>query len=170
MKRLIVAGLAAGLLVAGSGTAVAVATVGKESATAPRSTVAVAAHAKSPAAQATALFNRWNASLATGDPETVADQYAADAVLLPTVDGKVHDTRAEIVEYFVEFLALHPRGTLVETHTRVLDPNALAFSGLYDFGLTRDGRSETIHARFTYVFQQRHGGWKIVEHHSSKKP
>lgn len=32
---------------------------------------------------------RWNAALQTGDPEKVADMYAEDAILLPTVSNKV---------------------------------------------------------------------------------
>jgi hypothetical protein len=32
-----------------------------------------------------ALFDEWNAALATGDPEKVADLYSPDAVLLPTL-------------------------------------------------------------------------------------
>ncbi|MFD4676007.1 SgcJ/EcaC family oxidoreductase [Lentzea sp. NPDC058450] len=119
---------------------------------------------------ATELFDRWNASLATGDPRRVANMYAADAVLLPTVAGHVHDTRAEIVEYFTGFLALKPRGTLVETKQRALGGKALVLSGLYDFAITRDGAPETVHARVTFVFEKRGHDWKIVEHHSSKKP
>ncbi|MET9227761.1 SgcJ/EcaC family oxidoreductase [Lentzea sp. NPDC003310] len=119
---------------------------------------------------ASQLFDRWNASLATGNPETVADQYARDAVLLPTVAGHVHDTRAEIVQYFEGFLALQPRGTLVETKQRSLGGKALVLSGLYDFVLVRGGTPETVQARVTFVFEKRGRDWKIVEHHSSKKP
>ena len=36
-----------------------------------------------------ALFDEWNAALATKDPETVANLYAHDAVLLPTVSNEV---------------------------------------------------------------------------------
>ncbi|MFD6142143.1 hypothetical protein [Promicromonospora sp. NPDC060271] len=34
-----------------------------------------------------ALFDEWNAALGTGDAEAVADRYAHDGVLLPTVSG-----------------------------------------------------------------------------------
>jgi hypothetical protein len=36
-----------------------------------------------------AQFDGWNAALATLSPEKVADRYAEDAVLLPTVSNKV---------------------------------------------------------------------------------
>ncbi len=57
-----------------------------------------------------ALFDGWNAALRTGDPEKVADRYASDAVLLPTVSTRIRDTHAEIVDYFEHFLANKPVG------------------------------------------------------------
>lgn len=36
-----------------------------------------------------ALFDKWNAALATGDPQKVADMYAEQSELLPTVSNKV---------------------------------------------------------------------------------
>jgi hypothetical protein len=35
------------------------------------------------------LFDKWNAALQTGNPERVADLYAPDGVLLPTVSNQV---------------------------------------------------------------------------------
>ena len=57
---------------------------------------APAADAKPSDDQIKALFADWNAALATGDPEKVADRYAPNAVLLPTVSNQVRSTRAEI--------------------------------------------------------------------------
>ncbi|MCL1536223.1 SgcJ/EcaC family oxidoreductase, partial [Xanthomonas nasturtii] len=37
------------------------------------------------AREVAALFDTWNAALATGNPDKVADLYAPDGVLLPTV-------------------------------------------------------------------------------------
>jgi hypothetical protein len=37
--------------------------------------------------QVAALFDRWNASLATNKPDTVVKNYATDAVLLPTKEN-----------------------------------------------------------------------------------
>ncbi|ACU37991.1 SgcJ/EcaC family oxidoreductase [Actinosynnema mirum] len=128
------------------------------------------APAVQPPGDAKALFDRWNTSLAAGDLDGVVDQYAADAVLLPTVAGEVHDTRAEITEYFEHFLELRPSGTLVEPKTRALGPDAVVLSGLYDFAVTADGEPDTVQARMTFVFERRDGRWTIVEHHSSRKP
>src|SRR5690349_15177510 len=59
-------------------------------------------------AEIAALFDGWNAALRTGDAETVADRYAKDAVLLPTVSNKVRTDRAGIVDYFEHFLQNKP--------------------------------------------------------------
>src|SRR5688500_11117312 len=45
-----------------------------------------------------ALFDRWNNRLQTGDAEKVADLYAPDAVLLPTLSPEVRTTHAGIVD------------------------------------------------------------------------
>ena len=47
-----------------------------------------------PLAEVAAQFDRWNAALATGDPEQVASLYAPDGVLLPTVSNKVRTDHA----------------------------------------------------------------------------
>ncbi|WJM76506.1 SgcJ/EcaC family oxidoreductase [Xanthomonas hortorum pv. vitians] len=47
-----------------------------------------------------ALFDTWNAALATGNPHKVADLYAPDGVLLPTVSNEVRASRAQIEKYF----------------------------------------------------------------------
>ncbi len=39
-------------------------------------------------------FDLWNAALQTGNPETVADMYADDAVLLPTISNTPRTDRA----------------------------------------------------------------------------
>ncbi len=44
-----------------------------------------------------ALFPAWNASLQTKDPLKVADMYAADGMLLPTVSNKVSAPRAALL-------------------------------------------------------------------------
>lgn len=45
----------------------------------------------------------------------MADRYAPDAVLLPTVSHKIRDTHAEIVDYFEHFLENEPVGKKIET-------------------------------------------------------
>ncbi|GAB2957117.1 calcium/calmodulin-dependent protein kinase type II [Streptomyces pseudoechinosporeus] len=119
-----------------------------------------------------ALFDGWNAALQTGDPEKVADKYAKDAVLLPTVSNKVRTDRAGIVDYFEHFLANKPVGTKVQTIVKVLDSNSAIDTGVYEFALTdhETGEKRVVEARYTYEYEKRDGEWKIVNHHSSAMP
>ncbi len=120
--------------------------------------------------QIVALFDQWNSSLATGDPEKVADNYAPDAILIPTVSNKVRHDRHEIANYFEHFLELKPRGALVECNVRVYGDIAIN-SGTYDFTVVKDGKEAIIKARFTFVYRKGSDGkWLIVEHHSSAMP
>ncbi|MFD5859126.1 SgcJ/EcaC family oxidoreductase [Streptomyces chartreusis] len=118
------------------------------------------------------LFDQWNRALATGDPEQVADLYAKDAVLLPTVSNRVRADRAGIIDYFEHFLANKPVGTKIETHVNVLDHNSAIDTGVYEFALTdpATGEKSTVEARYTYAYEKRGGEWFIVNHHSSKMP
>ncbi|MFI6099437.1 SgcJ/EcaC family oxidoreductase [Lentzea sp. NPDC051213] len=120
--------------------------------------------------QIKALFADWNAALATGDPQKVADRYAPNAVLLPTVSNQVRSTRAEIVDYFVEFLKAKPSGTILNSYVVVLNPEDAIDAGTYRFALTKDGKASTVDARYTFVYEKVDGKWLIVNHHSSAMP
>ncbi|MEU9266295.1 SgcJ/EcaC family oxidoreductase [Streptomyces sp. NPDC048251] len=122
--------------------------------------------------QIAALFDGWNAALRTGDAEIVADRYAKDAVLLPTVSNKVRTDRAGIVDYFEHFLQNKPVGKKVRTIVNVLDSNSAIDTGVYAFTLTDHdtGEKRVVEARYTYEYEKRDGVWKIVNHHSSAMP
>lgn len=113
------------------------------------------------------FFERWNAALATGNPDEVTKLYAADAVLLPTVSNKVRHNHAEIRDYFVNFLAKEPQGEIDESNVRFLAPDVVINSGVYTFTF---GDGSQVTARFTYLYRKEKGQWKIAEHHSSAMP
>jgi len=125
---------------------------------------------KPTAEQIKALFADWNAALATGDPQKVADRYAPNAVLLPTVSNKVRSSRAEIVDYFEHFLQNRPSGTILDSHVAVLNTDDAIDAGTYRFALTKDGKPATVDARYTFVYEKIDGKWLIVNHHSSAMP
>ncbi len=118
-----------------------------------------------------ALFDRWNAALATRDARTVAALYARDAVLLPTVSAQIRTTHAEIVDYFEHFLEQRPQGRIQRRHITVLGPTAAVDTGLYQFTLTdKKGKVSKVDARYTFVYELRDRHWLIVNHHSSVVP
>jgi uncharacterized protein (TIGR02246 family) len=127
-----------------------------------------AAQATTTDAQVQALFGDWNDALATLDPEQVADRYAPDAVLLPTVSNQVRTDRAGIVDYFEHFLENKPQGTILSSHVLLLNPNAAIDTGTYRFSL--NGGASTVDARYTFVYERIGGEWLIVNHHSSAMP
>jgi uncharacterized protein (TIGR02246 family) len=120
--------------------------------------------------QIRALFADWNAALATGDPQKVADRYAPNAVLLPTVSNQVRSDRAEIVDYFEHFLQGRPSGQVLDSHVAVLGADDAIDAGTYRFALTKNGRQSTVDARYTFVYEKVGGKWLIVNHHSSAMP
>jgi uncharacterized protein (TIGR02246 family) len=123
-------------------------------------------------AQIAGLFDNWNRALKTGDSEKVADLYAKDAVLLPTVSNKVRTNHAEIVDYFDHFLQSKPVGKKVRTIVDVLDKNTAIDTGVYEFTLTdkTTGKKSVVEARYTYAYEKIGGRWLIVNHHSSVMP
>jgi uncharacterized protein (TIGR02246 family) len=118
----------------------------------------------------TSLFTQWNAALATGDPQKVADLYAPNAVLLPTVSNQIRTDRAGIVDYFTEFLKKTPRGAITQSVVDVLDADDAINTGTYTFTLTVDGKTKIVPARYTFVYELVGGKWLIVNHHSSAMP
>ena len=121
-------------------------------------------------AEIAALFDRWNASLQTGKPEEVVKNYAADAVLLPTVSNKPRTDREDIVDYFEHFLQKKPKG-VINTRTIHIGCNEAFDVGTYTFTVTGpDGKTSEVPARYTYIYELRGGKWLITHHHSSAMP
>ncbi|WOJ97224.1 SgcJ/EcaC family oxidoreductase [Congregibacter brevis] len=113
------------------------------------------------------FFQSWNDALATGNPDTVTALYAEDAILLPTVSNQVRHNHEEIRDYFVNFLAKKPAGVIDEANVRFLADGLAINSGVYTFTF---GDGAQVTARFTYLYREIDGAWKIVEHHSSAMP
>lgn len=115
------------------------------------------------------LFERWNSSLQTGDPNLVTQNYAKNAVLLPTVSNQVRRNHQEIEDYFVKFLQLQPVGTINFRSIRLYCDVAID-SGIYTFQLNNDGKTQEMQARYTFVYHRVGNRWLIAEHHSSAMP
>lgn len=121
-------------------------------------------------AEVQAAFDNWLAAVASHKAENVAKLYTKDAVLLPTLSPKVHNTPDMRLEYFKMFTAKPDiKGKADESHIRVFG-NTAVNSGLYTFTFTKDGEEQTVPARYSFVYLKTADGWKIVDHHSSKLP
>ena len=115
------------------------------------------------------LFNQWNDALQTGNAKTVAQLYAEDAVLLPTVSNLPRTSPEEIEDYFKHFLEKKPYGIIKQRNVKK-GCNKLTDAGIYDFEVESNGKKETVPARYTFVYEYRNNQWKIVHHHSSMMP
>lgn len=113
-----------------------------------------------------ALFDRWNASLRTGDPKKVAANYAPGSILLPTVSNRPRFTAAEKEDYFAHFLARRPEGTIDDRVIEV-DCNSATDAGLYTF---RFADSSAVKARYSFSYRKVGSQWLITSHHSSGMP
>ena len=118
----------------------------------------------------TALFDRWNASLATLDPEKMVALYTPEAVLLPTLSNKPRTNPEEIRDYFVHFLEKKPRGT-IDFRIIKIGCDSASDTGLYTFTLhDTKGKAQKVSARYSYVYEYLDGQWLIEHHHSSAMP
>ena len=116
------------------------------------------------------LFDRWNASLATLDPDKVVANYAPDAVLLPTVSNKPRTNPEEIRDYFMHFLEKKPQGK-IDFRIIKIGCNSALDTGLYTFTLhDTKGKAQKVAARYSYVYEYLNGQWLIEHHHSSALP
>ena len=118
-------------------------------------------------AEIAGLFERWNASLATGSPAKVVENYAARSLLLPTMSNTPRLTVAEKEDYFVHFLQDQPSGR-VEMRQVQLGCNTASDAGLYTFAFARTGK--VVRARYSYVYAWDGRQWLITSHHSSAMP
>ena len=113
-----------------------------------------------------ALFDRWNASLRTGNAKKVVANYAPNSILLPTVSNRARFTAAEKEDYFVHFLQRRPEGRIDDRMIEV-DCNSASDAGLYTFRFA-DGTS--VKARYTFAYRKIGNEWLITSHHSSAMP
>ncbi|MGE8320942.1 MAG: DUF4440 domain-containing protein [Comamonas sp.] len=114
-----------------------------------------------------ALFDRWNASLQTGDPQKVGANYAPRSILLATLSNQPRVTAQERAEYFHHFLENRPSGTVTQRHIDI-GCNMAVDSGLYTFRFAKTGA--VAQARYTYAYRWDGAQWLIISHHSSLMP
>ncbi|WP_432261842.1 DUF4440 domain-containing protein [Cupriavidus sp. TMH.W2] len=114
-----------------------------------------------------ALFDRWNQSLQTGDPNKVVANYAERSILLATVSNKPRLTVAEKQDYFQHFLQDRPFGK-IDFRSIELGCNSAVDAGLYTFTFARTGA--VVKARYTYTYRWDGRQWLITSHHSSAMP
>lgn len=112
------------------------------------------------------LFDRWNATLQTGDAEQVVQYYAPNSLLLPTLSNQARITKQEKKDYFEHFLTQKPVGEITLRMVQV-GCNTAIDSGNYTFTLNG---TQKVAARYTFTYKWQDGQWLITSHHSSLAP
>lgn len=112
------------------------------------------------------LFDGWNSALATLEPARVADRYAAESILLPTVSNVPRLTRQSRIDYFTSFLQNKPQGRIDSRQIQIACNTAID-AGIYTFTFG-DGRQ--VQARYTFTYGWDGKRWLITSHHSSVMP
>tara|TARA_B100000700_G_C14580160_1_gene639787 strand:+ start:291 stop:662 length:372 start_codon:yes stop_codon:yes gene_type:complete len=116
-------------------------------------------------------LNKWLSLVSSQDMDGVVGMYAEDGVLLGTYSDKVRIGKDSIKEYFQDFLSKKPEASLIDATTHYVLDRFYVMNGFYDFKIeSGDGNKEIIHARFTFVFENREGNFQIISHHSSIIP
>jgi len=117
-------------------------------------------------------FKRWNNALQTKNPATVAALYdAGNLSFLPTISPEHIRDLESAEEYFVTFVKMNPFGTITDDCIHVFGfGEAYLHSGLYTFEMGEPSDRSTVKARFSFLWQNINGEWKITHHHSSRSP
>jgi uncharacterized protein (TIGR02246 family) len=113
------------------------------------------------------LFDRWNQSLQTGDPQKVIANYAERSILLPTLSSKPRLTPEEKADYFHHFLENQPSGKITMRQIQIGRDMAVD-TGLYTFYFARTGKK--VEARYSFTYRWDGKQWLIISHHSSAMP
>ncbi|CAJ1966461.1 unnamed protein product [Cylindrotheca closterium] len=118
-------------------------------------------------AEVRSLFSLWNSALATGDSRIVAQRYAKDPILLPTVSDVPRCDYDSIKDYFDNFLKMEPQGQILQGDIRI-GADWAQDCGIYEFTMGATG--DKVKARYTYTYVYEDKQWKIAHHHSSVMP
>lgn len=121
------------------------------------------------AAARKALFH-WAEVVSSGHVEDVLSLYATDAILVPTLSDEIGEREDERRRYFEVFLSNENLRCTITTQKKRVSRKlgTVVIGGLYTFRFQRDGREQTVPARFLFTFEEINGRWLITGHHSSR--
>lgn len=121
----------------------------------------------------------WIAAVASGSvADTVACYHPDKGKLLGTVDlGDARTGKAKITEYHEKFVGGNDKvvpkfpTSIAEDELQQFGNGVVAYSGYYQFTLTKDGVDKEANAKFTYIWERgADGELKIILHNSGLTP
>jgi uncharacterized protein (TIGR02246 family) len=125
-------------------------------------------------ADVASAMSMWGDYLAKGTSEQPGDilsLYAEDGVLWGTISTTRRDDPTAIRDYFVNAYKALPNLTVTfeDPYIRIYGDTAVN-TGHYTFSYEKDGKMQTLPARYSFTLVKRDGDWLIVDHHSSAMP
>jgi uncharacterized protein (TIGR02246 family) len=115
--------------------------------------------------QVRSWFGEWNAAMATGDPEAVANRYATDAVMMTTASATPKSTPEEIQEFYQMFLWNRPKAKVLQSLV-TRSTHWCKDVGVLEYTMNRGEQRIRERYSFLYVYDDA-TGWKIAHHHSA---
>ena len=120
-----------------------------------------------PSEDANAAVEHWSAAYSSNDPETIANNYWSDAILLGTVSPIMSEGTQAIVKYFTPIKGTGNKNSIEERRTIVIGDNAVVVTGFYTFTRMVEGKPVPGPSRFTMLVTKRGSEWRLAHHHSS---
>ena len=111
------------------------------------------------------LLGIWVEKIRGNNANQVADLYHDDGLLLGTFSDIESHGKKLIFNYFENLLKSKIDIEIITQHEHKTD-SIIVSSGFYNFKVD----DKTIKARFSFVFVNTKGSWKILSHHSSELP
>jgi hypothetical protein len=112
------------------------------------------------------LFDHWNATLQSGRPDQVVDNYAPRSILLATESDGPHLSPQDKMAYFKQFLGRRPVAH-IDSRRIETDCNSAIDAGIYTF---RFGDGAQVTAGYSFTYQRFGNRWLIINHRSSALP
>src|SRR5476649_243682 len=86
-----------------------------------------------PVEDANAAVDRWSVAFSGNDPETIANNYWPDAILLGTVSPVMSEGTQAIVKYFTPTKGTGNKNKIDERRAIIINDNAVLVTGFYTF-------------------------------------
>jgi hypothetical protein len=120
-------------------------------------------------------YQQWCQSIgkAKGNSKEMTQYYASRAILLPTLSDKIlFNEGHELDDYFTMLTSYKDIHCVTQKLITLREGENFATSaGFYQFiFIDKSGKTITLPARFTFVYEKQGKEWLIVQHHSSKMP
>ena len=122
--------------------------------------------------EAFSVIEQFKTAYDASDPPAIVKLFAQDSIFLGTTMQKPTRDKDAILKYFQASASANlPKRVEIENYeTLQVSETAVLFTGQDTFYQTRDGKSISTPARFTFLIIKGAQGWSIGHFQSSRRP